>query len=94
MAWLGGLLFAVHPVVVESVAWIAELKNTLSLPLLLFALLLGERVVPQHWGPLIALALASQVFGQGLMIFALGQLSPMVIGIEAPLVTVTLDFVA
>jgi drug/metabolite transporter (DMT)-like permease len=51
------------------------------LPLLVFALLLGERVMPQDWTPLIALALASQVFGQGLMIFALGQLSPMVIGI-------------
>jgi len=36
-AYLGGLLFAVHPLAVESVAWISEFKNTVSLPFLLLA---------------------------------------------------------
>jgi tetratricopeptide (TPR) repeat protein len=36
-AALGGLLFAVHPLAVESVAWISEFKNTVSLPPLLLA---------------------------------------------------------
>ena len=36
-AWLSGLVFAIHPVCVESVAWVSETKNTLSLPLFLIS---------------------------------------------------------
>jgi drug/metabolite transporter (DMT)-like permease len=65
------------------------------LPLLLFAHLLGERMWPTHWGPLIGLALVSQVIGQGLMIFALGKLPPLVVGLALlvqPVVAATIGW--
>lgn len=85
---LAGILYTVYFIAMARArATMAPLPAlTLStiasaLPLLGFALLLGERVMPTHWGALIGLALASQVFGQGLMIYALGKLSPLVVGI-------------
>ena len=36
-AWLAGMLFAIHPLCVESVSWVAEQKNTFSLPFFLLA---------------------------------------------------------
>jgi tetratricopeptide (TPR) repeat protein len=65
LAWWGGLLFAVHPITVESVAWISELKNTLSLPPLLLAMNFwidyDERRAPEHYRQALLLFLVSML---------------------------------
>jgi drug/metabolite transporter (DMT)-like permease len=52
-----------------------------AVPLLLLALALGQTVLPGEWTPVILLALGSQVIGQGLIVYAVGHLSPVVVGI-------------
>ncbi|OYY71907.1 DMT family transporter [Sphingomonas sp. 28-63-12] len=85
---LAGILYTAYFVLMararETVAPLATLAmSTLAsiAPLLVFAVLLGEKILPDHWGVLIGLAFCSQVLGQGMMIYALGKLSPLVIGI-------------
>jgi tetratricopeptide (TPR) repeat protein len=45
-AWFAASLFAVHPVMVESVAWVTERKNVLSLPLALASMICYWRYRP------------------------------------------------
>ncbi|HEY5722264.1 MAG TPA: DMT family transporter [Allosphingosinicella sp.] len=52
-----------------------------ALPLLLFAMALGEQVMPGDWTPLILLSFGSQVVGQGLLVYAMGHLTPVVVGV-------------
>ena len=49
--------------------------------MLAIAVALGEPVWPQNWWPLIALALGSQVIGQGLIVYALRHFSALIVGV-------------
>ena len=57
-AWLAGLVFALHPVCVESVAWVTEQKNTLSTVFYLLAALAYLRYDRGAQGRQYALAIA------------------------------------
>lgn len=88
MCILAGVLYAIYFIMMADARRTLAPLPALALssvaalaPLLALALLLGERVWPADWGPLLALALVSQVIGQGCMIYALGQLSPLVVGV-------------
>ena len=45
------------------------------------ALVRGEQMVPLDWTGVVALALCSQVVGQGLLVYAIGHLSPLIVGL-------------
>jgi drug/metabolite transporter (DMT)-like permease len=87
-ALLAGLFYALYLVVIDRarrtvapmpVLAVATISG--AIPLLLFAILLGETILPQAWMPLILLSLGSQLIGQGLLVYAVGHLSPIVVGL-------------
>ena len=61
------------------------------------ALFMGEPVVPHVWWPVLALALCSQVIGQGLLVASLTRFTPLVIGLALltqPAISVLVGFFA
>ena len=85
---LGGLMYGGYLIFIERAR--TELE---PLPLLLLATLfgipmllaisfgLGEPIWPHNWTPLIIFALSSQVLGQGLLVYSIGTLPPLVVGL-------------
>ncbi|MCX7018540.1 MAG: tetratricopeptide repeat protein [bacterium] len=60
-AWMAGILFAVHPVHVESVAWVIERKDTLSALFYLLALLMYLDFNTSHRRKMLFLTIFFQV---------------------------------
>jgi drug/metabolite transporter (DMT)-like permease len=87
-AILAGLFYTLYLIVIDRARRTLAPMPVLALatvagaaPLLLLALALGEKVMPGDWTPLILLSLGSQVIGQGLLVYAVGHLSPLVVGL-------------
>ena len=88
LALVAGLLYAGYLIVVQRVRGSLEPLPLLFLSsafgavmLLPVALAFGEQVLPADWTFVVILALSSQVIGQGLLVYSLGSLSPIVVGL-------------
>jgi len=49
--------------------------------LLPLSILFGEQVIPHDWTYVLLLALGSQVIGQGLLVYGIGHVSPLIVGL-------------
>jgi len=49
--------------------------------LLPVALAFGEQIIPANWTFVLLLALASQVIGQGLLVYGIGHVPPLIVGL-------------
>ncbi len=87
-ALLAGLFYTIYLIAIDRARQVMPPIPVLAIataagaiPILALALLLGEDVIPSDWTPLVLLALSSQVIGQGLLVYAMGHLSPIIVGL-------------
>ena len=85
---LAGLFYVFYILLIQRArgqfdSWGLLFHSTLAAApvMLAIAVALGEPVWPHNWWPLIALALGSQVIGQGLIVFALRHFSALIVGV-------------
>jgi drug/metabolite transporter (DMT)-like permease len=88
LALTAGLLYTGYLILIERARLVLKplplliLATIFGAPvLMLLSLALGEQLWPSDWTPLFVLALSSQVLGQGLLVYALGVLPPLVVGL-------------
>jgi len=88
LALLAGLFYTFYLIAVDRARRVMAPLPVLAvataagtLPILLAANLLGEQVMPGDWTPLVLLSISSQLIGQGLLVYAMGHLSPVLVGL-------------
>ena len=88
LALAAGLLYAGYLIAVERAREklapqpLLFLSSAIGAVMLLpVALLFGEQIIPQNWTFVFVLAISSQVIGQGLLVYAIGALPPLVVGL-------------
>jgi len=89
LALFAGLLYTGYLVAVQRARGalaplpLLFIASTFGAAMLLpLSLLLGERILPQDWTFVVILAISSQVIGQGLLVYAIGALPPLVVGLS------------
>lgn len=85
---LAGVFYAVYIIMLNGVRGqlgsysLLAVSTVAGAPvMLLVAVLLGEAIMPHDWTPLAALAISSQLIGQGFLIYSLRHFTPLVIGL-------------
>jgi drug/metabolite transporter (DMT)-like permease len=88
LALIAGLLYAGYLIAVQKARGALQplpllfISSAFGAAMLLpVSLGLGERLVPADWTFVLILALSSQVLGQGLLVYALGSVPPLVVGL-------------
>jgi drug/metabolite transporter (DMT)-like permease len=88
LAMFAGLLYTGYLIAVQRARGALQplpllfIASTFGAAMLLpLSLALGERIIPPDWTAVLLLAIGSQVIGQGLLVYAIGSLSPLVVGL-------------
>jgi drug/metabolite transporter (DMT)-like permease len=88
LAIVAGLFYTAYLIAVDRARRLLGPVTTLAAATLVSAIVLfgaclagGQPWWPAAWAPLVLLAIGSQVVGQGLLIFAVGRVPPLAIGV-------------
>ncbi len=88
LALSAGLLYAGYLIAVQKARGALEplpllfMSSAFGAAMLLpLSLALGEQIIPANWTYIVLLAIGSQVIGQGLLVYGIGHVPPLIVGL-------------